>query len=315
MIPQEVFDLYFQNLLDTPGHFGNYLGSIYGTPWILGLSSVLYNTALYEEAGGDPELGPQKWDDYIEYGTAITGDEHIAFAMTGTGGGIEFLYWPWIWAQGGDFVNADWTAATVDSPEVVDTFQFIRDIICVHEITNDVPGSAWGEMTDLFTGEKAMMIHGAGGQVGLIRGQFPELWDRFGITMIPGQEEGQRSSFIGGETVAIASQSEYKDESLDLLIWMTTSDEAMTICGEVGWVPGCPSGLDLPIYKQDPKTAAVNAKFLVALENGYPAANHPKFDEVMSPMQQAFANLALCEKSVNEIVAETHEEIDKILKR
>ena len=127
LIPAETLGLYFQNLVTKSGHYGVYQGHLYGVPfWVTCRSST--TTKFYEEAGGDPENAFRSWDDYIVYGKAATGGP---LRVRHADGRWRRLFVPtWIWAQGGDFVNSDWTASTTASdPAVANMLQFMRDLI------------------------------------------------------------------------------------------------------------------------------------------------------------------------------------------
>jgi multiple sugar transport system substrate-binding protein len=310
VLPQGIKDSYFQSLITTDYHFGFYKGDLLGVPFWLDMSVLYYNKTHLEGAGGDPEVGFRSWDDYIVYGKEAVKQGRFGFSL----GQVNlFIYGPWIWAQGGDFVNADWTASLIaDDPSYGNMLQFAHDMVCVHKITNDAPATLWGEMVDLFTAQKAMSVQTGGGLAGLIRSEFPELWEVLGLCLIPGPKEGQKSSFIGGNVASISTQSKYKEEALDFVIWLTTSDEGQTVTGELGFLCGTPAGMGLPVFQKD---AAVYSVFKEGLDIGYPVDNDPRHDEVIAVTIVAFVDAMLCEKSIDEIVRNSHEEINKILQR
>jgi multiple sugar transport system substrate-binding protein len=311
-IPQETLGKYFPNLINVEGHYGQYGGHVVGVPFWVDNSVCFYNKAFLEEAGGDPEAGIRSWDDYINYGKAATTGDRFGMAMLGSGGGIEFLYWPWIWAQGGDICNTDWTASTVNSPEVANVFQFIRDMVTVHKVTNDAVATDWTTAFGLFTSQKAMVCHQGGGGVGAIRSEFPELWEVLGVCPIPGKTAGQLSSFIGGNVASIAMQTKQQEAALDFLVWVTASDEGMGVTGEIGYLPGCPNGIDLPVYQKNPEIYNV---YREGLSNGWPSSNNPHYDEVMVILRVAFADVALGEMPLQEIIDRADGEVKRVVER
>lgn len=312
LIPAETLGLYFQNLVTKSGHYGVYQGHLYGVPFWVDMSILYYNKKFYEEAGGDPENAFRSWDDYIIYGKAATVEDRFGFAML-TGGGADFLYQPWIWAQGGDFVNSDWTASTTASdPAVANMLQFMRDLIHTHKITNDAVATDWTAASNLFTNQKAMSHHLGGGGVGLIRREFPELWEVLGVTLIPGPEEGQTSSFIGGNVASVTVQSQDKEAALDFVLWATASDEGQSVTGEVGYLCGTPTGMDLPVFAESPE---IYSAFKQGLDTGYPSANDPRFDEVRSPFMDAVAAAQLGERPIADIVQQMDTDINRVLQR
>lgn len=311
-IPQETLARYFPNLINVEGHYGQYGGHIVGVPFWVDNSVCFYNKTFLEEAGGDPAVGIRSWDDYINYGKAVLENDIFGMAMLGSGGGIEFLYWPWIWAQGGDICNEDWSASTVNSPEVMNTFKFIRDMVTVDKVTNDAVSTDWTTAFGLFTSQKAMVCHQGGGGVGVIRSEFPELWDVLGVCPIPGQNEGQTSSFIGGNVASIAMQSKEKEAALDFLTWVTASDEGMSITGDIGYLPGCPTGIDLDVYQKSPE---IYEAYREGLTTGWPSSNNPHYDEVMVVLRVAFADVALGEIPLEEIIERADGEVKRIVER
>lgn len=312
LIPQETLGKYFPNLINAEGHYGQYGGHIVGVPFWVDNSVCFYNKTFLEEAGGDPNVGIRSWDDYINYGKAITTEDRFGMAMLGSGGGIEFLYWPWLWAIEGDICGPGWTTSTVDSPEVMSTFKFIRDMVTVHKVTNDAVATDWSTALGLFTSQKAMVCHQGGGGVGVIRSEFPELWEVLGVCAIPGQTVGQTSSFIGGNVASIAMQTKERDAALDFLTWVTASDEGMALTGEIGYLPGCPSGIDLPVYQKNPE---IYAAYKEGLSTGWPSSNSPRYDEVMVVLRVAFADVALGEMPLEAIVDRAHGEVQRIVER
>jgi multiple sugar transport system substrate-binding protein len=311
LVSKEVLDLYFPQLVTTPHHFGIFGDKLLGLPFWLDLSVLFYNKALLEQAGGDPEAGIRSWDDYVTYGKKVTQGDVVGFSIAqclSSG----FIGLPWIWAQGVDIFNKDFTKSTINTPEVIATLQFLRDLVNVHKITNDALGTDWNTMTSIFTGGKALIVHQGGGLVGLARKEFPDLWKVLGTCPIPGPKVGQKSSMIGGNVAAMSTQCKKQQEALDFIIWATSSQEGMAVTGEVGYLPGCPAGLDLPVFKNDWN---VYATFRDALEFGYPVWNHPRNDEFGSPRSDAFCAAVRGERPIEEIAAEWERRTDEIIQR
>jgi ABC-type glycerol-3-phosphate transport system substrate-binding protein len=310
LIAEETRALYFPSLVNKPGHYGNYEGRLLGVPFWGDMSAVYYNKAILNEAGGDPEAGIRSWDDYVTYGKRVTTEGIFGLSVCCCIA-HGFLYYPWIWAQGGDLFDPGLTEATVDTPEVKSTLQFARDLVLTYKIVND-PVSDWGTMTDIFTGRKAMVVHNGGGLVGLSRSEFPELWEVLGTCPIPGQQVGQKSSFIGGNVASMSPKCKEKEAAIDFIVWATTSTEGMAVTGEVGYLPGCPAGLDLPVFRKD---WHIYAAFKDGLENGYPFWNDPRVDELASPVNDAFCAACEGKQSIEEIVATLEQRLNEILQR
>ncbi len=311
LVSKQVLDSYFPQLVKTPHHFGTFGGQLLGLPFWLDLSVLFYNKALLQQAGGDPEAGIRSWDDYITYGKKVTKGDTVGFSIAqclSSG----FIGLPWIWAQGVDIFDKDFAKATINTPEVIATLQFLRDLVTVHKVTNDALGTDWNTMTSIFTGGKALIVHQGGGLVGLARKEFPELWKVLGTCPIPGPKPGQKSSLIGGNVISMSTQSKKREQALDFMVWATASEAGMAVTGDVGYMPGCPKGLDLPIYKKD---WAVYKTFKEALEYGYPIWNHPRNDEFGSPRSDAYCAAVRGERPIAEIAAEWERRTNEIIQR
>jgi len=305
---QDALPLYSTTLMEAHNGMGNYNGKILGLSFWMDMSVMFYNKTFLEEAGGDPEVGVRSWDDIITYGKAATKDDRVGFALGLVNG---FLFWPWVWAQG-QYWNEDWTEPSADQQPFIDMVQFARDIVCVHKITNDAAATDWGTMMNVFNNQKAMLMEMGGGEVGLVRSEFPELWEVLGVCPIPGPKEGQKSSYVGGDVACVSVQTEYLNESSELVVWLTSSEDAITITGELGYMPSCPYGVDLPVFQQD---LDIYQTFWDTLEYGVAAPNHPKQEEVQDAAMQAYNEAILCEKPVDQIVADHQKELTKILQR
>ncbi|MBV7339395.1 substrate-binding domain-containing protein [Chloroflexi bacterium TSY] len=311
LIPADVQDRYFQNLMTTERHYGIFEGKLVGVPFWVDCSVCIYNKAMLEEAGGDPESGFRTWDDHVTYGKEIAKNEDMfGFA---TGRVNQFLFGPWVWAQGGDFTDLDWTKSRCDEPPVRNMYEFARAIVTEHQITNDAPATDWGTMNELFQSQKAMAVYGGGGSVGLIRNQFPELFEVLGTCPIPGPEEGQISSFIGGNVASISKQSEHLEASLDFVLWATIEEDGLAVTAELGHLPGGPEGFELAAYQENWNLFEALSD---SLEFGFPAANDPRFDEVsLTPLNLAWEQSIIGEISMDEIIDTLHTTIDGILQR
>lgn len=121
----------------------NYQGHVYGIPWRIDIRPMVYRDDLFKAAGlsGPPDT----WDDLVTYGKKLTkkgADGKIEISGIGFAYGVsndsqDFCHW--IWQAGGEAMTADGKTATINTPEVINAMQFIRDLVYKHEVvTKDV---------------------------------------------------------------------------------------------------------------------------------------------------------------------------------
>ncbi|MCF2537286.1 extracellular solute-binding protein [Streptomyces sp. FB2] len=105
-------------------------GKIYGVPRTGYSMGLIYNKALFEKAGLDPEKPPATWDE------VRTAAKKIAGLGGGTVGYADYSAqnqggWHFtaeLYSQGGDVVSPDGKKATVDSPEGRAVLQTLHDM-------------------------------------------------------------------------------------------------------------------------------------------------------------------------------------------
>lgn len=112
-------------------------GKLYGLPLGLHTRTIAYRKDMFEAAGLDPNVPPKSWDELIEYAQKLTKDDvwglgiyigpHIASS--------EVFIMPAAWSRGGSIFDEETQMATFNSPEVVDTIQWMYDCIYKYKVT------------------------------------------------------------------------------------------------------------------------------------------------------------------------------------
>jgi multiple sugar transport system substrate-binding protein len=209
-----------------PAHMkvATYEGKNYGVPHDIDLSAVFYNKVLFTKAGLDPEKPPTTLAEMADYAKKIqaVGGGVSGYFFGGACPGCQlFTSWPMIWASGGDVLNEQGTASTIDNPVAAQVYSVLRQMYTdgvVPESAKNESGTTW---TQLFTeGKIGIQPMGATALQGIKEG--PDL--RVGVGPIPGLKGGS-SSFVGGDVLGISSNSEHAAAAWDFISW-TLSEEA-----------------------------------------------------------------------------------------
>jgi multiple sugar transport system substrate-binding protein len=229
-------------------------GKQYGLPFIMDLSVWVYNKDLFTKAGLDPAKPPATLAEYAAAADAIQklGNGVSGTEIPGQCFGCEvFTWWPSIWADGGQVMNADGTAATLNTDEA-------KKVYAVYQ----------GMVKDTASGDKseAGATWIAGFQAGKVGIQpFPgsalssiPAAVNYGVAPIAGLTAGSQSTFIGGDAIGITSNSKHVDQAWNFLSWML-GDYAQTEI--VAKNLGIPVRSDLANNKYsaaDPRVVTVN---------------------------------------------------------
>lgn len=137
-------------------HLGQSGGEIYALPRALEAYTIVYNLELFEEAGIDPDPDAiQSWNELVEIGRRLhrvsgTGEVRVAGFNTGLNAP---LFASWLYANGGQFYNDDFTAVAFDSPEGRETMAFLADLITQQKL------GGLGGISEFHAGNVAMMTH------------------------------------------------------------------------------------------------------------------------------------------------------------
>ena len=243
-----------------PAHVrnGTWEGRNYAVPHTVDMSVLLYNKDLYREAGLDPEKPPASLTEFAEHARAIDrlgGDINGTYFGGNCGGCNVFTMWPSVWAAGGDVMNADGTASTVDDPAMAGVFALYRSLFedgVAAPASKDEAGPTWlGALQS--------------GTVGIAPA--PSVWlgvieDKtdltLGVAPISGLDGGE-STFVGGDAIGVGATTRHADAAWDFLSW-TLGDEAQVEVIAKG--KGVPVRTDLAANKYsaaDPRLVTINS--------------------------------------------------------
>lgn len=178
-------------------------GDVYAIPVDAYGLGLMYNRALFEEAGLDPDAPPTSWDEVRDYAAQIaeaTGQAGYAqMGQSGTGG---WQLTAATYARGGlmEEVAADGTVtSTVDGDATADALQFLHDLRWEANALGSNVLFDWGTINQAFAaGQVGMYTTGADVYNALVQVNAidPEI---FGMTVVPTEGSG---GVLGGGNLA-----------------------------------------------------------------------------------------------------------------
>lgn len=196
-------------------------GQIYGYGFDWNNVVTHINTNMLAEAG--LEIPDVEWtvDEYLEYARAMTGTREDGTKYYGTQVSTSwFELSAWLYNWGASILNDEMTESTINSPEAVEMFQFLHDLIYVEQVA-PVPGSTSGN--EFLTDQIAMYFAGR-----WTLGQYLENdFNSVAVVYVPTKATNQVISGIG--IFPIAKASEKKDEAYKLAAWLSSADSQSRI--------------------------------------------------------------------------------------
>jgi multiple sugar transport system substrate-binding protein len=204
-------------------------GKRYALPVSTNNMQLIWNKDLFEKAGLDPEKAPTSWEEMQAMATQCQNDAEgvvgFEYYTQPTGEGITWQFQVWLWAAGGQFLNAENTQAAFNTPEGLKALTFVSDML---KGNGSKPGP-WG----LFGDQKACMQLDGSWLFGY-RKDAPFKW---GIAPIPAPTDGTTASNVGGEHIFMFNESKNKDAAYKFIKFVTSPEIQLDWDKKTGFLP------------------------------------------------------------------------------
>lgn len=235
-------------------------GAEHTLPFVTDISVMVWNKDLYKEAGLDPEAGPKNLADFATQAKAVAGLNKDGVAGTyvagQSGGALVFTLLPMMWASGADPLNADGTAANLNSDvakKVYDTYR---------ELANTKNGLGAGSQEETGATWTAPFQEGRIGVMQYpftaVTGLFDTVGFDIGVAGIPGVDGGQ-STFLGGDALGVSKTSKNVDQAWNFLSWLMTDEAQQKVFADNNDTASSLTVLKDGYAKADERTKIANA--------------------------------------------------------
>jgi multiple sugar transport system substrate-binding protein len=245
---------------------GEHKGKQYQLPFSSDNSAVYWNKALFAEIGLDPDKGPETWADYAEYARRLTRppERYGTRLSVKSGGGYMFTFLPWVWANGGDVLDADGTRCTFNSPQAIEALEAWVDMNQKAQVTppQNRSGESYNVNEHFYGGQLAMFLGGNAG-IPTHKRQAPDL--QFNTALMPKPKAGGRTaSFAGGDNIGIPAASAYVDQAWEVLQYFTGEDVQVEYLAKQGVIPVRRDLYDNAYFREEPRFRTFTASLDVA---------------------------------------------------
>lgn len=216
-----------------------------GKTWMLpqptggALHIVWYNKDHFREAGLDPEVFPETWEELRAAAPKLTQSkdgflERIGVNVLG-GGDQPGPFLMWLNANGQDWISDDLRTVTINNQAGIETLEFMKSFTDevnsgIEEVNTFLEMTGEFDQTPLLLGMASIDINGSW-QLLQIAEFAPDL--DFGIAPLPYGPSGspdRRGSAYGGWGYMIPKNASHPDEAWQLVKWLTTEIEDTGAC-------------------------------------------------------------------------------------
>jgi multiple sugar transport system substrate-binding protein len=231
-----------------------YEGKQYGTGFTPDVSILLYNKDLFRKAGLDPESPPKTLAQLEEFATKIReSDTNVyGYYFSGSCGGCNiFTQAPMMWASGAKLLPASGDDTPMDGTGVREVLQMLQNMWKNGVIPEAAEADTGSNFQAVFE-SGVIGMQGAGGySISALKANHPEI--DFGIAALPGVNEGEASSFVGGDVIAIPIGAKQKDLALEFIHWSLTDEAQLEGLAKNLILPARSDLADNPYFQDDPR--------------------------------------------------------------
>ena len=199
------------NFLETPLSSNVYEDKTYGVPQVTDTLGLMYNKALFEKAGLDPEAPPTTWDEVREAAKALKSKAKVDGLYINSGG---YFLLPFLYGEGADLVDTDAETITVNSPEAVTGIETAQSLVEDGTAVKPTANDPYGTMMTLFKEQKvAMIINGPWEVAGISDDPKFGGIDNLGVAPVPAGGAGQGAPVGGHNYVVYSGMDDQKAEA------------------------------------------------------------------------------------------------------
>lgn len=220
---------------ETPLSSNVYGGQTYGVPQVTDALALLYNRALFEEAGLDPDNPPQTWDEVQSAAEALEGAGVDGIFINAAG----YFLLPFIYGEGGDLVDVESESIVVNSEENATGVGVAQGLIDSGAAPRPPANDSYGTMMTLFKEQQVGMIINGPWEVNNIRNA-PEFGgiENLGIAPVPAGSVTAGAPVGGHNYVVWSGMDEEKaDAAIAFISFMNSAESQAFLSEELGLLP------------------------------------------------------------------------------
>lgn len=290
----------------------SYKDQVYAFSYDLGPIMLYYNKDLFDAAGVPVPSAtePMGWDQFREAAAKLSKPDagQYGYVIQPSFGSTI----PWLWSAGGDYMNKEETACTLDSPESLAALEFITGLLKdkgAAPITDLANANFASEA--FYSGKIAMTQNGPWNFVN-VRKNAKFNWD---VAPMPKGKAGSIVN-VAGSGFGISNNTKYPEEAWKALK-VITSKESLEKTARAGrGYPGRKSAV--PAFKvpdAPPKNVDITAQILNDEKMVRFLKTTTTWQETEVMLTQEFNPIFLLQQSPKEIVAKVKPKFDDLLKK
>jgi len=276
-------------------------GNVYGATWDWNNVVTHFNLDMLEEVG--LSLPDEDWgkEEFLEYAQALT---RVRDGQRVYGLAIPDYYFAvnaFLYAHDAAFLSDDLRESALDTPEALETFQFLYDLVHTYEVA-PIPEPGTG-FIDLFVAEQVGMVFGGRWPVE----PFVTNEMNFDIQYVP--DFGAKQVIFGSGAFPVLSQTDYPEEAFFLSTFLGGSYSQRTLLSKNS-IPTRISVMEEVLPTSPPANSIL---YRESADVALPVQAPPEYPMLGQIFYRHFTAMMAEEESVEEAVRKMHEEFNEAL--
>lgn len=191
-----------------------YNGKILALPMEMETLGLFYDADKLEEAGIEP---PKTWDELSDAAEKLTTNDQYGIVLPVEDSGYTlFNWWPFMWMNGADILNADGNKSVVDSSEMAEALDYWGSFFQKGYAPNSLQIGPW-DIGNVGTGVSAMQIGGTY-MIAAAENDYSDV--NIQVAPLPAPKGKESITVAGGQKMAINANSDVIDEAADFIFWL-----------------------------------------------------------------------------------------------
>ena len=194
-------------------------GGLYMMPYAMSPEAVGYNSKLLSQVGFDEF--PKTWKDFKSALQALKKETEVKYPLLqeGQGSQVARIWFPWVFANGGQIMNEDNTKCVAAQDANVEALKYFRELREADLIgtVQEIP-STTGEAA--LVNKEVAMITGGGTIIANTKENYPDFYDQLGIGRPPRPSDGKFGNVIAGAGYSISTNTDNPEATLNLVKFM-----------------------------------------------------------------------------------------------
>jgi multiple sugar transport system substrate-binding protein len=228
-------------------------GTSVGVPWYVDTRVLYYRTDLAEQAGWTEP--PATQDELKQMAADLqdkAGADYGIRLQSAGNDSFQGSLWS-AWSNGASLTNDDATEWTLDTPEMVESYEYYQSFFTDGVANPAADRTAGAQEAEFVAGTTPMLIDGPFmmGQLATLGGEGFE--EKYATARIPAGETS--TSFAGGSNLVVFSDSDNPDAAWKLIDWLTRPETQVSWYDVTGDLPSQQSAWEDPALADDEKLA------------------------------------------------------------